>query len=50
MLKNFVMGANQVLRTQAAARPMTMASSIMGNAPMRQFRQVNNLHEIVYTA
>ena len=54
MLKNFVMGANQVLRSQnAAARPMFMAPSqraILGNFPQRQFRQVNNLHEIVYTS
>ena len=45
MLKNFAMGANHALQARAmmAARPM-MAY------PQRNFRQVNNLHEVVYTA
>jgi len=32
------------------ANKMRMASSIMGVAPSRNFRQVHDLHEIVYTS
>ena len=53
MLNKFAMGANQALQArQAMTAPFLLASSqraIMGAYPLRQFRQVNNLHEIVWT-
>ena len=56
MLKNFVaMGSS--MQKQMMLRPSAtflLASSqrtaMMGAFPQRNFRQVNNLHEIVYTA
>jgi len=57
MLKNFVtMGSamqKQSLLTRPAASYLlasSQRSAVMGAYPQRQFRQVNNLHEIVYTA
>ena len=49
------MGANQVFQARKAQlmqNPLMLASSqkaVMGAYPMRHFRQVNNLHEIIYT-
>ena len=34
----------------AIANKMRMASTIMGVAPTRSFRQVHDLHEVVYTS
>ena len=54
MFRNFVMGASQA--RSVASRPAAtflLASSqrtVLGSVPQRQFRQVNNLHEVVYTA
>ena len=54
MLRNMAMGVAQA--RQVAMRPSAtflLASSqraVMGAYPMREFRQVNNLHEVVYTA
>lgn len=54
MLNKFAMGANQCLQARSAMmfKPILAAGQrpIMGAYPMRQFRQVNNLHEIIYTA
>ena len=55
MLNKFAMGANQVFQARQATlmtKPFLLASSqraVMGAYPTRQFRQVNNLHEIIYT-
>ena len=54
MFRNFVMGASQAraVANRPAATFLLASSqrSVMGSIPQRQFRQVNNLHEIVYTA
>jgi len=53
MLKNFAMGTNQMLQASRSTSFLLASSqrAVMGGAyPQRQFRQVNNLHEIVYTA
>ena len=54
MLRNLTMRA--VNARQVAIRPgatFLLASSqraVVGAYPQRQFRQVNNLHEVIYTA
>ena len=32
------------------SKQLAMTSSMLGTSPMRHFRQVHNLHEVVYTA
>ena len=51
MLKNMLTGANTALNAKNGLLMLAPAQrAVMGVNPQRNFRQVNNLHEIVYTA
>ena len=51
MLKNMLSGANTALNARNGLLMLAPTQrAVMGVHPQRNFRQVNNLHEIVYTA
>lgn len=52
MLRNFTMGANKLAAVNNRAALMCLAptQNVMGQYQQRNFRQVNNLHEVVFTA